>query len=137
MQVPLERVPEQVRQNQRAVLVTYRKDGGLQTSPVRITDDPQGAIILTSNEGRAKPTNIARDPRVTLCVVTSKWSGGGWMSIDGRAELVHLPEAMPLLEEFYRRSEFHEHPNWDEYRQTMEAQRRVLIRITPTRAAVP
>jgi hypothetical protein len=51
------------------------------------------------------------------------------VQIDGTAEVVKLPEAMELLVDYYRRISG-EHPNWDEYRQAMEQDRRVLIRIT-------
>ncbi|MBI4529791.1 MAG: hypothetical protein HY695_38825 [Deltaproteobacteria bacterium] len=39
-----------------------------------------------------------------------------------------MPEAMELLLDLHRRIKG-EHPNWNEYRQTMQNQRRVLLRI--------
>jgi hypothetical protein len=40
---------------------------------------------------------------------------------------------MERLVEYYR-SLSGEHPNWDEYRASMEQEQRVILRITPTRA---
>lgn len=58
---------------------------------------------------------------------------GEWVQIDGEAEIVHLPEAMePLVDYFHGISG--EHPDWAAYRAAMERDRRVLIRVTITRA---
>jgi hypothetical protein len=46
---------------------------------------------------------------------------------------VSLPEAMEPLVDYYRRISG-EHPDWDEFRQAMRDQRRVLIRVTIDRA---
>jgi hypothetical protein len=58
---------------------------------------------------------------------------GDWIQIDGRAEIVSLPEAMELLVQYYR-SIAGEHPDWDDYRAAMERERRVMIRIAIERA---
>jgi hypothetical protein len=55
------------------------------------------------------------------------------VQIDGTAEILTLPEAMEPLVDYYRRLAG-EHPNWDEYRQAMQRDQRVLIRITIERA---
>ena len=49
------------------------------------------------------------------------------------AEIIHLPEALALLEDYYRRVTG-EHPDWDDYRAAMHRDRRVIVRITMTRA---
>jgi hypothetical protein len=69
---------------------------------------------------------------VSLCVV-SKGFYGRWIQIDGRVEIVALPEAMEPLVDYYR-SISGEHPDWDDYRATMERERRVLLEITIDRA---
>jgi hypothetical protein len=57
---------------------------------------------------------------------------GDWVYVEGTAEVVSLPEAMePLVE--YNRGISGE-TDWDEYRAGMERERRVVLRITPTRA---
>jgi hypothetical protein len=67
-----------------------------------------------------------------VCVVNDGWYGD-WIQIDGRAEIVSLPEAMELLVQYYR-SIAGEHPDWDDYRAAMERDRRVMIRIAIERA---
>jgi hypothetical protein len=52
--------------------------------------------------------------------------------IEGRAEIVHLPEAMDGLIDYYRDISG-EHPDWDDYRAAMERDRRVLLRVRPER----
>jgi PPOX class probable F420-dependent enzyme len=113
--------------NHRAVLVTQRREGGLQTSPVTVGADDEG-IVISSRQTAYKTRNIRRDPNVTLCVFTDAFFGP-WIQIEGRAELVSLPEAMEGLVEYYRRIRG-EHPDWDEYRRAMEADDRVLIRVS-------
>ena len=56
---------------------------------------------------------------------------GPWVQIAGPAEIVSLPAAMPLLEDYYRDISG-EHPDWDDYRAAMEKDQRCIIRITPT-----
>jgi PPOX class probable F420-dependent enzyme len=123
--------PEEARDfvagNHRAVLVTRRRNGGLQTSPVTVGADDEG-IVISSRQTAYKTRNIRRDPNVTLCMFTDAFFGP-WIQIEGRAELVSLPEAMERLVDYYRRIRG-EHPDWDEYRRAMEADDRVLIRVS-------
>jgi hypothetical protein len=58
---------------------------------------------------------------------------GEWVQVDGEAEIISLPEAMDLLVDYYRRAAG-EHEDWDEYRAAMTRDRRVIVRITITRA---
>ena len=55
------------------------------------------------------------------------------MQVEGRAEIVALPDAMDGLKDYYRRVAG-EHENWDDYRAAMHRERRVLLRITLDRA---
>jgi PPOX class probable F420-dependent enzyme len=123
--------PEEARdfvaRHHRAVLITRRRDGGLQTSPVTVGVDDDG-LVISSRETAFKSRNIRRDPNVTLCIFTDAFFGP-WIQIDGRAELLSLPEAMEGLVEYYRRISG-EHPDWDEYRRAMEADNRLLIRVS-------
>jgi PPOX class probable F420-dependent enzyme len=115
-------------ENECAVLTTWRRDGRIQMSPITVGLDAAGRAMISSRETAYKVRNIQRDPRVSLCAFTDDFLGP-WVQIDGTAEVVKLPEAMELLVDYYRRIAG-EHPNWDEYRQAMEQDRRVLIRIT-------
>jgi PPOX class probable F420-dependent enzyme len=117
-----------VASNHRAVLITRRSAGGLQTSPVLVGVDGDGKLAISSRETAYKTRNLRRDPRATLCVFNDGFFGR-WMRIDGTAEVASLPEAMEGLVDYYRRISG-EHPDWDDYRRDMERQRRVLIRVT-------
>jgi PPOX class probable F420-dependent enzyme len=117
-----------VAEHHRAVLITRRQDGRLQSSPIACgVVDGHAAISVTQD--RAKTRNIRRDPRVSVCVLSDEWYGP-WTQIDGTAEVVDLPEAMDGLVALYR-SVAGEHPDWDDYRAAMERDGRCLIRITP------
>jgi hypothetical protein len=76
--------------------------------------------------------NLRRDRRASLCVLNNGFFGE-WIQVDGIAEIVSLPDAMELLVEYYR-SLAGEHPDWDEYRASMERERRVLVRVELQRA---
>ena len=114
--------------NHRAVLVTAGAVGGLQTSPVLVGVDEDGKVVISTREGAYKTHNLRRDPTAVLCVLSDDFFGR-WIRIDGTAQIVSLPEAMEGLVDYYRRISG-EHPDWDEYRQAMEQQRRVLVRIS-------
>ncbi|HEX3910146.1 MAG TPA: PPOX class F420-dependent oxidoreductase [Solirubrobacteraceae bacterium] len=49
------------------VVSTLRKDGTVHAAPVWV-DVQEGQPVLNSAEGRAWPSNLERDPRVTLTV---------------------------------------------------------------------
>ena len=51
-----------------------------------------------------------------------------YVQLQGTAEVIALPEAMDLLMEWHRRVRG-EHPNWDDYREKMKEEQRVVIRI--------
>jgi PPOX class probable F420-dependent enzyme len=128
----LERAREFLRKNHRAVMSTYHRDGRLQLTPVTVGVDEAGRVAISSRETAVKVRNLLRDPRASICATTDAFFGD-WVQVDGEAEIVHLPEAMELLVDYYRKIAG-EHPDWDDYRAVMERERRVLIRITPTRA---
>lgn len=116
----------------RAVLATARSDGRPQLSPVVVAVDDDGRVLISTRETAVKTKNLLRDPRVSLCVMSDAFFGE-WVQVDGEAEIVHLPDALPLLEDYYRRISG-EHPDWDEYRAAMRRERRVLVRISISRA---
>ena len=121
-----------VRVHHHAVLATTRSDGRPQLSPVTAGVDDEGRILISTRETAVKTRNLARDPRASLCVLNDRFFGE-WVQAEGTAEIVHLPEAMDLLVDYYRRISG-EHPDWDDYREAMRRERRVLVRITITRA---
>jgi PPOX class probable F420-dependent enzyme len=114
--------------NHRAVLITRRSGGGLQTSPVLVGVDRDGKAVISTREGAYKTRNLRRDPAAVLCVFSDGFFGR-WLQLEGRAEVVSLPEAMAGLVEYYRGISG-EHPDWDDYRQAMQRDRRVLVRVS-------
>lgn len=120
-----------LREHHRAVLTTFRSDGRPQMSPVSVSVDGEGRAVVSSRETAFKVRNLRRDPRVSLCVLSDDfWR---WVQIDGTASILSLPDAMEPLVELYR-SVAGEHPDWDDFRQAMERDRRVVIRIPVERA---
>ena len=117
-----------VASHHRAVMVTRKKDGGLQTSPITVGVDGEGKVVISSRQTAYKVRNLKHDPSVTLCVLDDNFFGR-WIQIDGTAELVPLPEAMEGLVDYYRRISG-EHPDWDDYRAAMERDKRLLIRVS-------
>jgi PPOX class probable F420-dependent enzyme len=116
-------------EHHRVVLITRRSGDRVQASPVAATSDDDGHVLISTRETAIKAKNLARDPRASICAFTDDWYGG-FVQLDGTAELVHLPEAMELLLDYYRRVAG-EHPDWDDYRAAMEREQRLIIRITP------
>ena len=123
---------EFIRTNRNAVLMTRRADGRPQLSPVACGVDRDGRVVVSTRETALKTKNLRRDPSVSLCVLSQGFYGD-WIQVDGRAEVVSLPDAMDHLVEYYR-SIRGEHPDWDDYRAAMVRDRRVIVRITPERA---
>jgi PPOX class probable F420-dependent enzyme len=114
--------------NHRSVIQTVRADGGPHLTPVDVGIDERGRAILSGTETRVKVANLRRDPRVSLCVLSDRFYGP-WVQVEGTATIVSLPEAMEGLIDYYRRVAEKEHPDWDDYREAMERDRRVLVRI--------
>jgi PPOX class probable F420-dependent enzyme len=129
--VSLEALLDFVRPRHRLLLSTTRTDGRPQLSPVSGGLDADGRIVISSYPGRAKTTNAERDPRVSVCVLSDEWNGP-WVQVDGDAEVLHMPDALDGLVDYFRCISG-EHPDWDEYREAMRIQDKSLIRITPTR----
>ena len=119
-------------EHHRAVLATYRKDGQASMTRVAAATGDDRRIDISSRETAFKVTHLRRDPRASLLGLTEDWYGP-WSQVEGRAEILSLPDAMEPLVAYYRRVAG-EHPDWDDYRAAMEREQRVLIRITPERA---
>jgi len=127
----LDQAREFVRTHHRAVLAT-RTRSGIQQSPVLVGVDDEGRLTVSSRETAFKTKNLRADPWAQLCVFTDGFFGD-WLYVEGAAEVVPLPEAMEPLVEYYR-GIAGEAEDWDDYRAGMERERRVIIRITPTKA---
>jgi PPOX class probable F420-dependent enzyme len=121
-----------LREQNRAVLATTRRDGEPQMTPVTVGVDDEGYAVISSRETAYKVRNLRRDPRAWLCSFPDGFYGR-WVQVEGTAEIVSLPEAMDGLVAYYRAISG-EHPDWDEYREAMRTDKRCLIRIQITRA---
>lgn len=114
-----------VRDNHRAVLATTRRDGRPQLSPVTVALDDAGNVVISTRETAVKTKNLRRDPYASVLVMNDAFFGG-YAQLEGEVKIVDLPEAMDGLIAYYRAAAG-EHPNWDEYRQAMQDQQRVLV----------
>ena len=133
MGVTPDQAREFLRVHHRAVMSTVRVDGRPQMSPVGAGVDGEGRVIVSTPETTAKARNLRRDPRIALCVINDGFYGG-WVQVEGTAEIVERPEAVELLVDYYRRLAG-EHPDWDDYRRAMVEDRRVLVRFEIERAS--
>ena len=112
-------------------LVTIRSDGRPQSSDVayRIHD---AKIIVSLTETRAKTRNIAADPRVVFHV--SDPATMSYVSFDGIAELSPTTRQVDdatgdALIEYYEAVAGKPHPDWNEYRQAMIDEQRLIASI--------
>jgi PPOX class probable F420-dependent enzyme len=121
-----------VRDHHRAVLATRTPGGGVQQSPVLVTVDGEGRFVVSSRETAYKTRNLRLDPWAQLCVLPDGFFGD-WVYVEGRVDVVSLPEAEEPLVEYYRAASG-EHPDWAEYRASLHDQRRVALLLTAERA---
>ena len=119
-----------IRTRHHGIVITTRKDGRPQASPVTCGVDDAGRIVIATYPERAKTRNARRDPDHVSMLILSDDFGGPWVQLDGTAEVFDVPEAVEPLVEYFR-SISGEHPDWDEYRQAMIDQGKSLLRITP------
>jgi PPOX class probable F420-dependent enzyme len=112
------------------VLATIKANGMPQLSPVTpFYDRATERIYVSMTEGRAKTVNLRRDPRAALEVTRA--DGWAWATAEGPVELIGpgtdaYGAEVEALVDYYRRAAG-EHPDWDEYRQVMVSDRRVLL----------
>lgn len=124
------------RSHRRCVLITLKADGRPQSSNVFQWTDDEGVVRVSLTDDRAKTRNLRRDPRVSLHVVADDfWS---YVVLEGDATLTPVAAephdaTVEALVAYYRASQG-EHPDWDEYRRAMVADRRLLLEVRPTYA---
>ena len=92
-------------------------------------DRDAGTIYVSMTDGRAKTANLRRDPRAALEITgPDRYT---WATAEGTVTLIGPgtepdgPEVEALVD--YYRKAAGEHPDWDEYRRVMVADRRVLM----------
>ncbi|MEU6645970.1 PPOX class F420-dependent oxidoreductase [Saccharomonospora sp. NPDC046836] len=117
---------------QPGVLATIKRDGRPQLSSVNHHFDPDtGTIRVSLTDGRAKTANLRRDPRASYHVASE--DGWSYAVAEGTAELSEVARdpydaTVAELIELYRDVRG-EHPDWDEYRAAMVAERRLVLRL--------
>ncbi|WP_280221891.1 PPOX class F420-dependent oxidoreductase [Nocardia neocaledoniensis] len=118
------------------VLATIKADGLPQLSPVTpYYDRAAGIVYVSMTEGRAKTVNLRRDPRAALEVTAP--DGWSWATAEGSVTLTgpgtdpNGPEVEALVD--YYRAAAGEHPDWQEYRDVMVSDRRVLMALAVDR----
>jgi PPOX class probable F420-dependent enzyme len=121
-----------LRQQQRGVLATIRRDGRPQLSNVNYAyDDGDEVIRVSVTDDRAKTRNLRRDPRAAFHVTTD--DGWAYVVADTTAELTpvaadpHDATVEELVALF--RAVQGEHPDWDDYRAAMVRDRRLVLRL--------
>ncbi|HNM83990.1 MAG TPA: PPOX class F420-dependent oxidoreductase [Mycobacterium sp.] len=119
-----------IKDNSVGVLATIKRDGRPQLSNVSYFFDPRKMVIQVSiTEPRAKTRNLRRDARASILVS----SDDGWSYAVAEGTAIMTPPAadpnddtVEALIALYRNIAG-EHPDWDDYRQAMVTDRRVVL----------
>jgi PPOX class probable F420-dependent enzyme len=125
-----------VRDHQSGVLVTHRLEGRAQLSNIAFACGADDNIRISITADRIKTKNLARDPRCELYVGRSDF--GGYVVLDATCELMPVTTdpadaTADALVDYYRALRG-EHPDWDEYRNAMVADQRLIAALTVERA---
>jgi PPOX class probable F420-dependent enzyme len=124
------------RATHQSVLVTLKSDGKPQLSNVLHAVGDDGVVRVSITTSRAKYANLRRTPWAALHVNgPTFW---GYAVLEGDVTLsepaaVADDATVNELVELYRAISG-EHPDWDDYRAAQVRERRVVVRLTPTRA---
>lgn len=125
-----------VSERSRGVLVTLKGDGRPQLSNIMYGVGDDGLVRVSITADRAKARNLARDPRVSLHVTSTDFFS--YVVLEGEAELSPVAAAVDdaTVDELVAlyRGMAGEHPDWDEFRQAMVDDHRLVVRVRPERA---
>ncbi|KQX62189.1 PPOX class F420-dependent oxidoreductase [Angustibacter sp. Root456] len=120
----------------RGVLATLKRDGRPQLSTVSYAVDPQSMLVrISTRSPLAKTANLRRDPRLSLHA--SSADGWSYVVAEGRAQLgvvardPHDATVEELVDHY--RTLSGEHPDWDEFRQAMVDEERLVLSFVPDR----
>jgi len=131
-----DRLLELVAGTHRGVLATIKRDGRPQLSNVDYAWDAGRRLLrVSSRDGLAKVANLRRDPRASFHVAAA--GGGAYVVLEGTASLSAAAAApddatVEELVDVYRAVQG-EHPDWDDYRRAMVADRRLVISLVAER----
>lgn len=115
-----------------AALVTIRPDGRPQLSNVSYAFD-SARFRISVTDTRVKTRNLRHDPRATLY----RNSPDGWRYtvVEGTATLTPVAagpddDTVNALVDLYRTIRGEEHPDWEDFRRAMVADRRLLLTVS-------
>lgn len=125
-----------IRDKRNGMLIALKSDGRPQSSNIAYAVGADDVIRISVTDGRAKTANLRRDPRASLHVNRDDF----WAYAVIEADVTMLPVAqspddatVDALVEYYR-TVVGEHDDWDEYRQAMVDDGRLLLELHPTHA---
>ena len=125
-----------IRDKRNGILIALKSDGRPQSSNIAYAVGDDDVIRISVTDGRAKTANLRRDPRASLHVNRDDF----WAYAVIEADVTMLPVATSrddatadALVDYYR-TIVGEHDNWDEYRQAMVDDSRLLLELHPTHA---
>lgn len=125
-----------IRDKRNGILIALKSGGRPQSSNIAYAVGDDDVIRISVTDGRAKTSNLRRDPRASLHVNRDDF----WAYAVIEADVTMLPVAqsaddptVDALVEYYR-TIVGEHDNWAEYRQAMVDDGRLLLELHPTRA---
>lgn len=119
-----------------SVLVTIRANTRPQLSNVGHLVSEDGLIRISITADRAKYKNLLREPWAALHVAREDFYAYAVIEADAELSPVASEPDDNTVEELVSiyREIAGEHENWDEYRNAMVSERRVIARLRPTRA---
>lgn len=114
-------------------IAIVKADGRPLLSPVNFTFDPTAKMARISViDGRAKVSNLRRDPRASIFVTTA--DGWTFAVLEGSVELSPVAltpddDTVEELIDIFRAIRGEDHPDWDEYRAKMVVEGRMVARL--------
>ena len=123
------------RARRNGVLVTQKRDGRPQLSNIAyaVVDD---VVKISITADRAKYWNLIRNPHASLYVTREDFWAYAVLEGDAQLSEVATKPDDPGVDELVELYKVvaGEHPDWDEYRQAMVADKRVVVRLRPSHA---
>jgi PPOX class probable F420-dependent enzyme len=136
MSITLEQALDVAREQTQATVVTLSRDGRPQLSNVLQALGDDGLMRISTTAGTAKVANLHRNSWVAVHLNGSSfWS---FVVVEGEAELSEVASAPDddTVEELVAlyRALAGEHNDWQDYREAMVQERRLVLRVRPHRA---
>lgn len=113
-----------------AIVVTLMPGGGPQATPLWVDHDGTHVLINTA-EGRQKPRNLRRDPRIALCIVDRE-NTQHYVQVRGRVvEMIGGEAAFQHISKLGRK-----YSGPDHVYPRREGEERILVKILPEHVQV-